>query len=185
MLGFLQGGGTTEDDEGSIEISLAGLFKCMLCTHQKAGDEKAQLINISESLEALMKRLDHIEKYQINIYVRVHLLVYCFCRAVDPHGHSSRKRSMSASSKADHHLGAVPEEGSEESENESDSETSSTIPRNKRDDLVNPYWIEDPELRKGEVEFLSSNEIQFWKDLLDKYLYPIDEDKAEKVISVN
>lgn len=105
-------------------------------------------------------------------------------RVVDPHGHSSRKRSMSASSKADHHLGAVPEEGSDESENESESETSSTIPRNKRDDLINPYWIEDPELRKGEVEFLSSNEIQFWKDLLDKYLYPIDEDKNEKVILV-
>lgn len=82
-------------------------------------------------------------------------------------------------------MGAVPEEGSEESDNESESETSSTIPRNKRDDLINPYWIEDAELRKGEVEFLSSNEIQFWKDLLDKYLYPIDEDKNEKVISIS
>lgn len=63
LLGFLQGGGASDDDEGSIEISLAGLFKCMLCTHQKAGDEKAQLINIADSLEGLMKRLDNIEKY--------------------------------------------------------------------------------------------------------------------------
>lgn len=55
------------------------------------------------------------------------------------------------------------------------------MPQNRRDDLINPYWIEDPDLRKGEVEFLSSNEIQFWKDLLEKYLYPIDEDKDEKV----
>lgn len=62
LLGFLQGGGTSEDDEGSIEISLAGLFKCMLCTHQKAGDEKAQLISIADSLEVLNKRLDNIEK---------------------------------------------------------------------------------------------------------------------------
>lgn len=37
----------------------------MLCTHQKAGDEKAQLINIADSLEALMKRLDNIEKYAL------------------------------------------------------------------------------------------------------------------------
>ncbi|RZC42525.1 chitin synthase 1, partial [Asbolus verrucosus] len=163
LLGFLQSGGTSDDDEGSIEISLAGLFKCMLCTHQKAGDEKASLINIADSLEMLNKRLDHIEK------------------TVDPTGHNSRRRSMSASSRGDHHhLGPVTEEGGEESANETDSETVSTVPQNKRDDLVNPYWIEDPDVRKGEVEFLSSSEIQFWKDLLDKYLYPIDENKEEK-----
>ncbi|XP_063901353.1 chitin synthase chs-2 isoform X2 [Zophobas morio] len=163
LLGFLQSGGTSDDDEGSIEISLAGLFKCMLCTHQKAGDEKASLINIADSLEMLNKRLDHIEK------------------TIDPSGHISRRRSMSASSRGDHHhLGAVTEEEGEESANETDSETVSTVPQNKRDDLVNPYWIEDPDVRKGEVEFLSSNEIQFWKDLLDKYLYPIDENKEEK-----
>lgn len=88
---------------------------------------------------------------------------------------------MSTSSRADHHLGAVAEEPADDSSNDSDSETMSTAPRNKRDDLINPYWIEDPDLRKGEVEYLSSNEIQFWKDLLDKYLYPIDENKEEKV----
>ena len=63
LLGFLQGGGTSEDDEGSIEISLAGLFKCMLCTHQKNGDEKAQMIAISESLDLLTKKLENMEKY--------------------------------------------------------------------------------------------------------------------------
>lgn len=65
---------------------------------------------------------------------------------------------------------------SEESESES-----SIVPRNERDFLINPFWIEDPELKKGEVDFLSSAEIQFWKDLIDKYLYPIDQDKAEQV----
>lgn len=106
-----------------------------------------------------------------------------FYRVIDPHGHHGRKRSMSASSH-DHHLGAVPEEGedADNSSDGSDSESTSTAPKNRRDDLVNPYWIEDPDLRKGEVEFLGSNEIQFWKDLLDKYLYPIDEDKDEKVL---
>lgn len=62
LLGFLQNGGTSEDDAGSIEISLAGLFKCMLCTHQNNGEEKVQLIHISDTLEKLNKRLEHIEK---------------------------------------------------------------------------------------------------------------------------
>ncbi|XP_044753059.1 chitin synthase chs-2 isoform X2 [Coccinella septempunctata] len=163
LLGFLQNGGTNDDDAGSIEISLAGLFKCMLCTHQSPSDEKAQLIQIADSLEGLSKRLDSIE------------------RAVDPVGHTSRKRSVSASSRGDRHnnLGPVAEESDKES-SESESETASTSPKSKRDDLINPYWIEDPEVGKGEVEFLSSAELQFWKDLLDKYLFPIDENPEEK-----
>lgn len=67
------------------------------------------------------------------------------------------------------------------SSNESSESESSTVPRNERDLLTNPYWIEDPDLKKGEVDFLSSTEIQFWKDLIDKYLYPIDQDKGEQV----
>lgn len=61
-LGFLQGSSSNNDDEGSMEFSLAGLFKCMLCTHKKDSDEKRQLANIAESLNMLNKKLDAIEK---------------------------------------------------------------------------------------------------------------------------
>jgi len=50
----------------------------------------------------------------------------------------------------------------------------------ERNDDINPFWIEDKSLRKGPVAFLSAAEQQFWRDLIDKYLYPIDEDKDEK-----
>ena len=64
LLGFLQNGaGNNADDQGSIEISLAGLFKCMLCTHGKPSDEKQQLVAIAESLEQLGKRLETIERF--------------------------------------------------------------------------------------------------------------------------
>lgn len=49
----------------------------------------------------------------------------------------------------------------------------------KRDPLINPLWIEDKAL-KGPMTHLSENEMQFWKDMLDKYLHPIDENKEEK-----
>lgn len=91
---------------------------------------------------------------------------------------------MSASSRDHHHhplhkLHEDPEDNNESSDDT--SETMSTAPREKRNDLVNPYWMEDPDLLKGEVDYLSSAETQFWKDLLDKYLYPIDENKEEQV----
>jgi len=50
-----------------------------------------------------------------------------------------------------------------------------------RDDLTNPFWIEDPELKKGEVDFLSSDEELFWKDLLAKYLHPLKTTEQEDV----
>lgn len=51
----------------------------------------------------------------------------------------------------------------------------------ERDDLINPFWIEDPNLQKGEVDFLTTAETEFWKDLIDTYLRPIDENKEELV----
>ena len=53
--------------------------------------------------------------------------------------------------------------------------------KEERDNLVNPYWLEDKTLTRGAVDFLTGSEIQFWKDMIEKYLYPIDEDKAEQV----
>lgn len=98
--------------------------------------------------------------------------------SLDPHGHAHRKRTASGSSR-DHHLGSLAEESDEDTVH-SDSETS-TVQREERDFLTNPYWIEDRELKKGEVDFMSSSEMTFWKDLIDKYLYPIEQDKAEQV----
>lgn len=47
--------------------------------------------------------------------------------------------------------------------------------------MCNPYWIDDPDLGKGETDYLLDAEILFWTDLLAQYLYPIDENKEEKV----
>lgn len=51
--------------------------------------------------------------------------------------------------------------------------------------MQDPYWAE--ELKKGKLEFLSSKEIKFWDDLIEKYLKPLIEDKTQKVnfISLN
>ncbi|XP_063358382.1 chitin synthase chs-2 isoform X1 [Cydia amplana] len=164
LLGFLQGVNSNEE-EGSIEFSFAGLFKCLLCTHPKGNEEKVQLLHIASTLEKLEKKLETVE------------------RAVDPHG-LSRGRKLSighrGSTSGDHGLDALAEDPEDEHNLDSDTDTLSTVPREQRDDLINPYWIEDQELKKGEVDFLSQGELQFWKDLIDKYLYPIDANKEEQ-----
>ncbi|XP_011866715.1 PREDICTED: uncharacterized protein LOC105561386 isoform X3 [Vollenhovia emeryi] len=164
LLGFLQNGaGTNDDDQGSIEISLAGLFKCLMCTHGKPSAEKQQLVAIAESLEQLGKRLETIE------------------RAVDPHSHGRRRASSVGSRTADH-LGAIGEGPEDEDGSETETVTSQNTEGNRDGSnfLSRPYWLNDDGLKKGEVDVLSLQEEQFWKDLLEKYLYPIDDDKTEK-----
>jgi len=49
-----------------------------------------------------------------------------------------------------------------------------------RDDLVNPFWVTDKDLGTGPVRALDCVEAQFWRKLIDKYLYPIDADKTHE-----
>lgn len=68
LLGFLQGVNSNEE-EGSIEFSFAGLFKCLLCTHPKGNEEKVQLMHIASTLEKLEKKLDTVERYSFVLIV--------------------------------------------------------------------------------------------------------------------
>lgn len=55
----------SNEEEGSIEFSFAGLFKCLLCTHPKGNEEKVQLMHIASTLEKLEKKLESVERLVI------------------------------------------------------------------------------------------------------------------------
>lgn len=59
LLGFL--GSNPNDEEGSIDLSIANCFRCMLCTQPKANSEQIQLIQISDQLSDLDSKLKHLE----------------------------------------------------------------------------------------------------------------------------
>lgn len=44
-----------------------------------------------------------------------------------------------------------------------------------------PHWLADEDLKNSETETLPLSEEQFWKDLIDKYLLPIEPSEGEKV----
>lgn len=50
----------------------------------------------------------------------------------------------------------------------------------KRDDLINPKWIEDDDLGNGPIKFLKQKEIGFWGELIEKYLKPLEKDKEKE-----
>ncbi|CAL4108316.1 unnamed protein product, partial [Meganyctiphanes norvegica] len=156
LLGFLTRAQNIDEDEGSIEFSFAGLFKLMCCVHPKSSQERDQLISIANTLETLKKRLENIEH---NLGIP-----------------SNRKRSAA-------HKNSIRDNKSQQSEDSdgfSDESSEQSGPKEERDDLVNPYWIEDKNLKRGEVDYLPGPEIQFFKDLIEKYLYPLDKNAAEQ-----
>lgn len=53
-------GNKSEESSGSLEFSVAGLFKCMCCTNPKDYKEDLHLLQIANSLEKLEKRLESL-----------------------------------------------------------------------------------------------------------------------------
>ena len=52
------------------------------------------------------------------------------------------------------------------------------IYQKNRNELINPAWIEHPLLLESEVDFLDPKETEFFQKMIDRYLYPLVEDKT-------
>ena len=62
ILSFMRKEKDSPEEEGSFEFTLAGLFKCMLCTHPKGSEEKVHLMRIADNLDRMTRRIDNIER---------------------------------------------------------------------------------------------------------------------------
>ncbi|XP_037866580.1 chitin synthase chs-2 [Bombyx mori] len=144
--------GLADETSGTLEFGIAGLFRCMCCTNPKDHKDDLHLLQIANSIEKIEKKLLALGATEMS-------------ESPPPR----RRSSMGLRRDSLDMLQEYP-----------DSEASVDLPREDRDDLINPYWIEDPDLQKGEVDFLTTAEIRFWKDMIDVYLRPIEENKEEK-----
>ncbi|XP_063708773.1 chitin synthase chs-2-like [Culicoides brevitarsis] len=61
VLGFLRDTSNVKEN-GSMEVSCAGLFRCMLCTHPQNDESTKQLTVIAASLETLNKKMQDLER---------------------------------------------------------------------------------------------------------------------------
>ena len=71
-----------------------------------------------------------------------------------------------------------------ESYSDSDDETLNQI-KTERDDMINPFWIEDRDLKTGQRDFLNGHETQFWKGLIEKYLAPLEKNPEKEKKNAN
>lgn len=168
ILSFLNMSPDGKSDEGSIVFSLANLFKCMFCTYPKTNEEAIHLIRIEDHLKELSSKMNHIEK------------------VLEPAGVPRRRSSMSKPGKFQDNLSSVTELDDEEfgSIESGENEDSDSI-KNRNKDPLNPLWIQEKALKNGEILYLHQQEVQFWDGLIEKYLYPLDNDKNHQAIVAN
>lgn len=71
IFGFLDNftGKNKDEHQGSIEFSLAGLFRCMCCVSPKPSQHQ-ELTRIADTLGGVKRRLESIERYENDIVCR-------------------------------------------------------------------------------------------------------------------
>lgn len=52
-----------KEEEGALDFSFGGIFRCMLCPHPKVKDEVVQLAQISNELDRINEKLTRITAY--------------------------------------------------------------------------------------------------------------------------
>jgi chitin synthase len=145
ILGYLRPG--NEEEEGSLDFSVAGLFRCMFCTHKRVDTTDVQLMNIASSLAELNGKMKTLE---LKLTQDISIM-----------------------------QSDVDEEDVEADEADGLMDVPLSAPDDHNSNLL-PDWLYDNELKDGDTETISAAEEQFWVDLIEKYLKPLDMTAKDK-----
>lgn len=145
FLGYLRPGG--DDEEGSFDVSFAGLFRCMFCTHKKVDTTDSQLMHIASSLSDLNVKMKSLE---LKLTQEISIM-----------------------------QSDVDDEDVDTDVDGLEDVPLMTESNDKQSNLL-PDWLYDNDLKDGETETISAAEEQFWVDLIEKYLRPLDMTAKDK-----
>ncbi|XP_043255985.1 chitin synthase chs-2-like [Colletes gigas] len=156
----------SQHDEKSkwANFSWAKLFKCDFCT-KKNSEEETYLNSIYNSLNEINIRLERMESSSIS---------------KDIVEEKNDKDNKTYSKQTELQITKNDLREDTDSESEISEETSSTFYKGFSNYLINPNWLKDEHMQNGKVDFLSTSEEEFWKQLIEKYLHPIEKDLVKQ-----
>ncbi|EFN87468.1 hypothetical protein EAI_04426 [Harpegnathos saltator] len=173
--------------DGSFDFSLGNLFRCVCCINTRISHEERRLNEINDSLQQIDKRLkllDRLVHMETSGIIQSSSHPNKYIRSYSP-----IEDTMEAKLCQDIELQHIKDDNkSENGDVDEDSDVltqmSMTSSHEPSSFLISPYWLQDERMRKGEVDFLSNREEEFWKELIEKYLRPIETDeKSQKKIA--
>ncbi|XP_065090221.1 chitin synthase chs-2-like [Ochlerotatus camptorhynchus] len=162
LMGYLRSG--DQEDEGSINFSVSGLFSCLFCTHPKSSAEKEQMVQVAGSLADINSKMKDLEMKLTGTVTVVR---------------SDDEDDVDEMGCLDmHHR----QEGGSPTGVSSPMQTVKNSEMEEPEKQINylPDWLYDVDLRNGDTETISASEEQFWIELIEKYLKPLDLSDKQK-----
>lgn len=163
------------EEEGAIDFSFGGIFRCMFCARPKPNKNDILLTQLSGQIEMLSEKISLLDAYATRRSFRYNIATSIFIIFFI----SNRKREEPMAHDSDN-LSIIDLEGQRDSIiDEFDSD-------NEEIDHSHhlPHWLADDDLKNSETETLPAAEEQFWLDLIQKYLEPIEPSDEEKVNTI-
>ncbi|XP_011705416.1 PREDICTED: uncharacterized protein LOC105460624 isoform X2 [Wasmannia auropunctata] len=178
-----------KNEKGTLEFFLGDLFKCVCCIHSGISYEEKRLNEINESLQQINKRLNlldrlHAVNMEANNVAQSSPNVNMYPRPYYPM-EETIEEEIHEGIELQHITDKSNQENviyKDDDDDESDvlTQVSITSSQDQSSYLISPYWLQDERLRRGIVDFLSNDEEEFWKDLIGKYLRPIESDEESQ-----
>ncbi|XP_012535392.1 chitin synthase chs-2 [Monomorium pharaonis] len=191
LSGFMIGKRNKQDkiEKGTMDFSLGNFFKCVCCIHSGISYEEKRLNEINESLQQINKRLNLLDRLHVVNMKTNNVAQSTSNTNVYPRSYFPIEETEEEEMHEGIELQHITDKSNQESaiykdvdDDESDVSTqvSATSSQDQSSFLISPYWLQDERLRRGVVDFLSNEEEEFWKDLIGKYLRPIESDEESQ-----
>ena len=174
LLGYFQHMAESKK-KGNLEFSLGNLMSCLCCTAEDPNDTKKELMMMADKLDKIERAL-HIQP-QRNL------------NGLNNTAKEDDKKLMRHPTvilEADNE--SKPPKPSVPEAKKVNAAVKFEEPKKHRDEMKNPYWMEDNEENRKKCQLLVDakrknippKEISFWNDMIKQYLLPLDENKEEK-----
>ena len=132
----------------------------------------------TEILRQVIEKLDKVEAGMRSVTVTSS--VFQRNKVARESHRSTHSRKSNKSNKSIEDIEEEADNGDQSSSYDGYSDDSDMFVEEERDELINPRWIEDVNLKSGGVQYLPMREIEFWQRCIAKYLHPINPDKAQE-----
>ena len=166
-----------KEEKGSVDFSCGNILRCLCFTHEDPNDPNEHLEKIGKSLMEVNHRLSKIEgSHGLGRWDRRRSSTGM--RRGTSGSFSPKKGSITGINEEDEDLVENQNQDEHFHPQEEEEENDQVIPQKpKRDDMINPYWIEDlnDKLKNRKTDDLSLEEKKFWETMIDKYLKPFDQ----------
>ncbi|KAG8224960.1 hypothetical protein J437_LFUL005668 [Ladona fulva] len=148
---------SADNEMGSFECSLAGLFKCLFCTHNDGNreQEREYQLEVSKTLTSIDNRLKKLEsgsKPEATLDGTIFSTLPNSLEETAERENQNDVHSIAISAFIQNSISSDEENGNAP---------------------IKPHWTtEFPPFEKAKFSPLGPNENKFWVGLIDKYLYP-------------